>query len=126
MKENWSVDTSETPDETDNANDNEIISLLKEMQQQMAGLERKMDLLISHSKGRQPGAKSGSDRSFRNRSYSKPFRSFDQPQHHGRGEYGHGRREGDPAQGHFYEHRPQKKDRGAGPGKKPFSRKDRE
>jgi len=127
MKENWSVDTSETPDETEtDNNDNDVVSLLKRMQRQIALLERKIDLLISQ-KDRQPGGKPGSDRSFKNRSFSKPFRSFDQPQHHRRGEYGHGRREGDSAQGHFYEHRPQK-GRGRELGKKPVStkRKDRE
>jgi hypothetical protein len=125
MKEEWSVNTSGAPDEPDI----DIVSLLKRLQQQIAFLERKIDLLISQSRERQSAGNSASDRSFRKKSLSKPFRSFDQPQRQGgKGEYGHNRREGDSAQGHFYEHRPGKKGRGAGPGKRPFPfrRKDRE
>jgi hypothetical protein len=136
MKDNWSADMSDTPDESETeletesgtetepqtGIDNDIVSLLKKMQHKIAHLEKKIDLLISQSKERQPGRKPGPDK-YRNKSFSKPFRSFDQPQQRGRSDYSRGRREGDSAQGHFYEHRPQKKGRSAGPGKKPFSYK---
>ncbi len=117
MKEKFSDDPSATPDVSDK--DNDILSLIKRMQQQMALLERKIDILIRQSQERQPREKSGSDRPFRNGSYAKPFRSFDQPRRHGKGEYGRGQRDKDPSQGRFYERRPHKKPSS-------FKRKDRE
>ena len=124
MKEESSNNPSAVPDESNT----DVVSLLKRMQQQLLFLERKIDLLISQSKERPSGEKASPDRPFRKRSFSKPFRSFDHPQRHGKGEHGHSPRERDTAQGHFYEHRPHKKGRGPGPGKKPFSfkRKDHE
>jgi hypothetical protein len=122
MNDEWSAEPSAAPDESDT----DVFSLLKSMQQQLLLMEKKIDRLISHSQERPSGEKS-SDRTFRKKPFSKPFRSFEHPQRHGRGEYGHGNRERDSAQGHFYEHRPSKKGRGPGPGKKPsFKRKDNE
>ncbi len=125
MKEEWSDNASEVPDESDT----DVLSLLKSMQQQLNLLERKIELLVSQSQKRPSGDKYSSDRPYPKRPFSKPFRSSEHsPRHHGKGEFGHSPRERDSAQGHFYEHRPHKKGRGPGPGKKSFSfkRKDHE
>ncbi len=124
MKEQSSIDPSAVPEESDN----DIASLLGKMQQQLVFLERKIDMLISQSKERPSGERTSPGRSFRKGSFSKPFRSFDHPQRHGQGEYGHGPRERGPAPGHFYDRRPGGKSRGPNPKKKSFSfkRKDEE
>jgi hypothetical protein len=124
MKEESNVNPSAVPD----GSDTDVVSLLSKMQQQLLFLERKIDLLISQSQGRPSGEKTSPDRPFRKRPFSKPFRSFDHPQRHGKGEYGHSPRERDSAQGHFYEHRPREKGRGPSPRKKSYSfkQKDRE
>ena len=123
MNEESSINPMAVSDES--ATD--VVSLLKRMQQQLAFLERKIDLLITQSQERPSGGKSP-DRPFRKRPFSKPVRSFDHPQRHGQGEYGHSPRERDSAQGHFYERHLREKSRGANPKKKSFSfkRKDRE
>jgi len=116
MKEESSINPSAAPDETDT----DVVSLLKRMQQQLLLLERKIDLLISNSRERSSGETS-TDRPFRKRPFSKPFRSFDHPQRHGKGEHAHSPRERDSVQGHFYEHRPHEKNRSSSPRKRPFS-----
>jgi hypothetical protein len=123
MKEESSINPSPVPDDTDT----DVVSLLKKMQQQLLFLEKKLDLLISSSRGR-PLGEASADRPFRKKTFSKPFRSFDHPQHRSKGEHAHNPRERDSAQGHFYEHRPHEKKRGPGPRKRPlsFKRKDRE
>jgi len=124
MNEEPSINPSTVADEPDT----DVVSLLKRMQQQLLSLERKMDLLISQSKERPSGGKPSPDRPFRKRPFSKPFRSFDHSQRHGKGEQGQSTRDRDSTQGHFYEHRPGEKSRSTGPKKKPFAfkRKDRE
>jgi hypothetical protein len=124
MNEESSIGPSAVPDESDT----NIVSLLKRMQQQLLFLEKKIDLLIGRSQEGPSGGKTSPDRFFRKKPFSKPFRSFDQPQRRGKGEYGHNPRERDSAPGHFYEQRPGEKRRGTSPKKKPFSfkRKDRE
>jgi hypothetical protein len=124
MNEDPSVRPSTIPERSDT----DLVSLLNKMQQQLLFLEKKIDLLISQSQERPSGEKTSQDRPFRKRPFSKPFRSFDQPQRHGKGEHGHSPRERDSAQGHFYERRPGEKKRSTSPKKKPFSfkRKDRE
>jgi hypothetical protein len=124
MKEEWSVNASAEADESET----DVVSVLKQMQQQLILLERKIDLLVSQSQKRPSGDKFSSDRPFPKRSFSKPFRSSEHsPRRHGKGEYGHSPRERDSAQGHFYEHRPRKNGRGPGPKKQfSFKRKDHE
>ena len=124
MKDEWSMNESAETDESDI----DVVSLLMKMQQQLNQLEKKIDLLVNQSQKRSSGERSYGDRPFHKRSFSKQFRSSDHSQHHDRGDYGHSPRERDSAQGHFYEHRPQKKGRGPRPGKKSFSfkRKDNE
>jgi hypothetical protein len=116
MKEESSINPAAVPDETDT----DVFSLLKRMQQQMLSLERKIDLLISHSREK-PSGETPTDRPFRKRSFSKPFRSFDHPRRHGKEGHAHSTRERDSAQSPFYEHRPHQKNRGSGPRKRPFS-----
>jgi hypothetical protein len=124
MNEESIVSPSAVPEEPDT----DVASLLKRMQQQLLSLERKIDTLISQSQERPSGGNVFPDRPFRKRPFSKPFRSFDRPQRHGKGEHGHSAGERDSAKGHFYEHRPHDKSRGPSPKKKSFSfkRKDRE
>jgi hypothetical protein len=116
MKEELSINPSAAPDETNT----DVVSLLKKMQQQLLFLERKIDLLITNSRERSSG-ETGRDRPFQKKPFSKPFRSFEHPRQHGKGEHTRNPREGEPAQGHFYEHRPHDKNRGSGLMKKPFS-----
>jgi hypothetical protein len=124
MKEESSINLPAVSDESDA----DVVSLLKKIQQQVNFLERKIDLLISQSQERPPREKLSQDRPFQKRPFSKPFRSYDHPQRHGKGEYGHSSGERDSAQGRFYERRPPKNSRGPNPKKKPFffKRKDRE
>jgi hypothetical protein len=132
MKEESSINPSAVRDESESESESEsetdVASLLKRMQQQLLFLERKIDLLISQSHERPSRERSSPDRPFPKRPFSKPFRSFDHTQRHGKGEHGHSPRERDSVQGHFYERRPGEKKRSPNPKKKPFSykRKDRE
>jgi hypothetical protein len=124
MKEESSVIPAVIPDESDT----DVVSLLKRMQQQLHFLETKIDLLISQAQERPFRERTTPDRPFKKRPFSKPSHSFDRPQRHGKGEYGHSPRDKDSAPGHFYDRRPRDKSRGPNPKKKPFSfkRKDRE
>jgi hypothetical protein len=117
MNEESSITPSEIPD----GPNTDVVSLLKKMQQQLLFLERKIDSLISQSQERPHGEKASSDRPFQKRSFSKPFRSFDHPRRRSTEDRGRSSKEGDSAQGHFYEHRPRGKNRGPNPKKKPFS-----
>ena len=124
MKEESSISPSAVPDESET----DVVSILKRMQQQLLFLERKIDLLISQSQERPFGEKTSPDKPFQKRPFSKPFRSFDHPQRHGKGGYGRSPRERESAQGQFYERRLREKSRGPNPKKNPFPfrRKDRE
>jgi hypothetical protein len=119
MNEESNSNTPAVPDPPDT----DLVSLLKKLQQQLLILEKKVDLLIGRSQ-----EMPFQDRPFRKKTFSKPFRSFDQPHRHGKGEREHHPRERDSAPGHFYERRPKEKSRGANPKRKPFGfkRKDRE
>lgn len=63
----------------------DVVALIKKMQQQLAFLEKKIDLLISQSQAR-PFS--------REKNFSRPFRSFDRERHfekrHGEGDRGFG------------------------------------
>jgi len=82
--------------------DQDIVSLIKKMQQQLNFLEKKIDLLIGQSP----------ERPFRGKSFSKPFRpSFGGGAHHGKRDFNRGpRREGfshdRPREGGFSQERP--------------------
>ena len=121
-------ESSVNPSTQSDTSDTDVVDLLHKLQQQLLFLERKIDLLISQSQGRPSGDKASTDRPFRKRPFSKPFHSFDHPQHHGKGEHGRSPNDRDSAPGHFYERRPREKGRGPSSKKKPnfFKRKDRE
>jgi hypothetical protein len=123
MKEESGINLFPASDESDA----DVVSLLKKLQQQVLYLERKIDMLISQSKDIPSREQTSPDRPFRKRPFSKPFRSFDHPQRHGKGDYGHSSGERDSAKPRFYERRPPQSSRGPNPKKKPFfKRKDRE
>jgi hypothetical protein len=124
MNEESSLNPSAVPDQPDT----DLISLFKGMQQQLLLLEKKLDLLISRSQEKTFEERPSQGRPFRKRPFSKPFRSFDNSQRHGKGEREHNPRERSSAPGHFYERRPQEKSRSVNPKKKTFGfkRKDRE
>ena len=119
MNEESSINPPAAPD----GSDTDVVSLLKRMEQRLLLLERQIDLLISQSQEKPSGGNTSSDRPFRKRGFSKPFRSFDRPQRRGKGELGHSPRERDSAQGHFYEHRPGQKSGGPRPKNKKFTYK---
>ena len=58
----------------------DVLVLIKKMQQQLASLEKKMDILISQSQ----------EKPFREKPFSKPFQSFDRPYRPG---HSHGKRD---------------------------------
>ncbi len=60
MSEHFKHDPSPAPPQSES----EVIALIKRMQQQLAFLEKKIDILINQS----------SERSFKGRPFSKPFR----------------------------------------------------
>lgn len=80
--------------------DNDVVSLIKKMQQQLNYLEKKIDLLI----GQAP------ERSFGEKRFSKPFRPSFGGHHHGKRDF-HGSREKSfshdrPREGGFSHNRP--------------------
>ena len=56
--------------------DSNVVALIKKIQQQLVFLEKKIDALIGQSQ----------ERPFRNKSFSKPYRSFERSQHPRSGE----------------------------------------
>jgi hypothetical protein len=121
-------ESSITPSEMADGADNEVISLLKKVQQQLAFLEKKVDLLIGQSQGRPQRERTVQDRPFRKRPFNKPFNSSEPSRYRGRGERGHGPSESDSTKERFYDHHLRGKSRGPIPRKKPFpfKRKDEE
>ena len=108
--------------------ENEIVSLLKRMSQQLAFLENKIDQLVSQSQEKPFEKRHSSNQYFPRRSDSKPPRSFDRSERYGRGDRDRGPRERDAAPGHYYDRRKPEKKRGPVARKKPFfsHRKDRD
>ncbi|MFC1576812.1 CxxC-x17-CxxC domain-containing protein [Candidatus Omnitrophota bacterium] len=66
--------------------------LINKVQEQLSGMEKKLDILISQSSQR-PLEKSYSQRPFEKNYSQKPFRSFNHPQRHDRGRQDNGSRE---------------------------------
>jgi len=106
----------------------DVISLLQSMQQQLAALEKKIDLLMGASHKRNAGDRYSSDRSFRKGPHLKQSGSFGRPQRHGKGEHKPRTGERNSPQEPYYERRPHQKNRGQASKKKHFgfSREDRE
>ena len=65
MTEQLKSDNFSAPQQTEP----DVLVLIKKMQQQLASLEKKIDILISQSQ----------EKPFREKHFSKPFRSFDRP-----------------------------------------------
>ncbi len=99
----------------------DVVSLIKRVQQQLAFLEKKIDILIGQSQ----------EKPFRGKPFpkpfAKPFRPFSHSHHHDRAEREHGPRERDFSKGRHFEKHERGEDREFGPRKKPFfhGKKDR-
>lgn len=104
----------------ENSEDMDVLSLVKKIQQHLVFLEKKLDTLIGQSSQRPQH----SDRPFKGKPFSKPFRpTFGAPRHGGKP--GHGNRSGgerDFSQGRpSFGKRPDGAHRGGfGQNKKPF------
>jgi hypothetical protein len=131
--------------------ESDVIALLKKIQQQMVFLEKKIDLLVSQQQSAQgsgqPTGERAFDRdrpSFKDKHFSKPYRSYGPPQGGFGGRPDRGPRDGGPRGGDGYGQgrpsfgRPRRDDQHRGPSgggrpgfggpKKPFyrGRKDRD
>jgi hypothetical protein len=124
MIEETNANPADLPDQPDT----DLVSLLRTMRQQLLHLEKKVDLLISRSQEKPSEERPPQGRSFRRKSFLKPFRTQGHSHPHDKREREHGPRDRDSVPGHFYERRPQGKSHRSNPGKKPFAfkRKDRE
>lgn len=90
--------------------DPDVMALLKKIQQQLSFLEKKIDALIGSSQ----------ERPFRERHFSKPYRSFGDSQHHGKRERSHGPGERNFGPGHPFEKRHDEEAGGFNRKKRPF------
>ena len=120
MSESFKDDTSSAPEQVEV----DVLAVLKRMQQQLGFLEKKLDALIKQS----------SERPFRDKPFSKPFRpaGFSHSQGHGKGEQGPYSRERGFSQGRRFD-KPRgqsqgqsRENRGFGQTKKPFFRQQRD
>ena len=99
--------------------ESDVVALVKKIQQQLVFLEKKIDTLISQS----------SERPFKGKYFSKPFRplhgrqpGFGHSHHHGKG--GHkDSREGGFTQGRHFDKQQGGENQGFGQRKKPFFRR---
>lgn len=91
------------------AEENAVV-LIKKLQQQLTFLEKKVDILINQSQAAPAGE----------RHFSKPYRSFDRSERHGRGERDSGFRERGPSHGRPFEKRHGEEHRGFGYKKKHY------
>ena len=115
MNEHLEHNTSSAPPQVEL----DVAALLKRMQQQLVFLEKKIDTLIKQS----------SERPFKERHFSKPFRpgGFGHSHHPVKREHDNGPRESGFAQGHHFSRQQSGENRGFSQRKKPFfhERKDR-
>jgi hypothetical protein len=100
-----------------------ILVLIKRMQQQLTFLEKKIDTLINQSQ-----QKPFREKSFQEKTYSKPFRSFDRPyrpdSYHGKRSHGEDSQERSFHSGHHHsEKRHGDEHRGFGDKKRGFDPK---
>ena len=94
----------------------DVVVLIKKMQQQLVFLEKKIDILISQSQAK----------SFGEKHFSKPFRSFDRPHRRPGREYDHGSGEKSFDRERHFEKRHGEENRGFGQKKGPFFHKRRD
>jgi hypothetical protein len=112
-----------TPSAIPDGAEDEVVSMLKKLQQQLLFLEKKVDLLISQSKERPHGDRAVTDRPFRKRPFTNRVHASEYPRHRPKGEQRSSPSESDSARGHFYEHHLRGKSHGPIPKRKPISYK---
>jgi len=108
MSEHFKHDTSSAPPPVEP----DVAALIKKMQQQLGFLEKKVDILIRQS----------SERPFKGRPFSAPFRPFGHSYGHSKGEPHNRSRESSFAQGQSLNKQPGNENREFGQRKKPFFR----
>lgn len=91
----------------------DVVALIKKMQQQLVFLEKKIDILINQSQ----------ERPFGEKRFSKPFRSFDRPHRYDKGERDNSSR---PFRSFGHSQRHGEEDQRFGQKKKPFFHKRRD
>lgn len=108
------------PFKNDNAStsqqaESDVLGLIRKMHQQLVFLEKKIDILISHSQ----------EKPFREKPFSKPFRSFGRPYRTGypqdKRAHDEGSRERNFPSGHHFEKRPGNEHRKFGGPQKSYS-----
>lgn len=80
----------------------DILALIRKMQQQLVFLEKKIDILVNQSQARP----------FREKHFSKPFRSFDRPHRHSDRAYVNAPGEKNIDRGRHFERRDSEENRG--------------
>ena len=124
MKDELHID----PEKREDGSENEIVPLLKRMQQQLAFLEEKIDQLVSQSQERPFEKRHSHNQYFPKRPASRPPRPFERSDRYPRGDRDRAPRDRDSQPGHFYERGKPDKKRSPVARKKPFfsHRKDRD
>lgn len=111
MTEQLKSDNSSTPQQTES----DVLVLIKKMHQQLAFLEKKIDILISQSQ----------ERPFREKKFSKPSRPFGRPyssdSYQGKRNQGEGFRERSFHSGHPFKKRQEDKNQGFGVPKRNYN-----
>ena len=107
MTEQFKSDNPSAPQQSET----DVVVLIKKMQQQLAFLEKKIDLLVSQSQ----------EKPFREKSFSRPSRPFDRPYRPGghypdKRDHGEGSRERSFRPGHYSD----KRDQGEGSRERSF------
>lgn len=124
MNEELDIDEGKQADPSEN----EVLTLLKRMQQQLAFLENKIDQLVSQSQDKPFERRPSPNKYFPKRPDSRSPRPFERSDRYPRVDRDRGPRERDSAPGHYYERGKPDKKRSPVARKKPFfsHRKDRE
>lgn len=97
--------------------DQDVLALVKRIQQQISFLEKKVDTLIAQLQERP---------TFQPRTFSRPHRPFGHAQHHGKGEHREGSGERDFNRPRHFERRNEDENKGFDRKKKPFYYKKRQ
>ncbi|OGW85631.1 MAG: hypothetical protein A3C35_01990 [Omnitrophica bacterium RIFCSPHIGHO2_02_FULL_46_11] len=119
MSEQFKTDSPSAPPQVEP----DITALLKQMQQQIGFLEKKIDILIKQSSERP-----SSERSFNKRPFSRPFRpgGFSHSHRPNEREYKSGPSDRNPAQGQPFDKPQGNANRDFGRGRKAFFRRRKE
>jgi hypothetical protein len=103
--------------------DDDVVSLLKNMQRQLLFLERKIDGLTHHLQEKQYRENSSLDRPFAKRSYPKPYSSPGHPRSRGKRQHKEKSEEKDSGRPFYSKFSKTKENSGSGSRKKPFQSK---